>query len=191
MTENPHEALGTLSHVDMLRRKTRNQLQDMWFPLALFGALTLTSIPVFLSYGGPMLAIYWVITGILGGAAVSGYYHRREQQLGLVSPAGPYLLTGSAIVVGCMITGALGGAMGLPALSTFGPGLIVAAGQGVFAWLERSRRLAAISFALGAAAVIVWALQLGDHAGQVVLSATYGTVLVLAGLVYRSASSAR
>ena len=177
------QALETLQRVEQLRAKTRGDLRDFWFPLVLFGGLTLASAAMALTGlpDGVGTAIFWAVAGPAGGVAVAVYYHRRELALGATRAPLPYVATS----IGLMAL-----AFGLPAVtrgdlrevvSVFA----VAAAYAVFAWLERSPTLAGLAVFLAVVPPAVLALDVAA-AGPVTAVIT-GAVILGTGIRARRA----
>lgn len=179
------EAADTLAEVALLQRRARTDLTSLWFPLTLFGALTLSGGVVALLAGAHALGSYWAVAGPLGGIATGVHSWRRERELGLEGPALPYVLTGAAILLGCFVTGGLGAASARYVVAAAGPPLVVAAGLLMFAWLERSRVLAVLASGLAAVCLGLVAAGLDAQAISVVAALVSGAGLLATGLLAR------
>lgn len=178
------EVARTLEEIGALRRDTRRALQAFWFPLLLFGTLTLVSSPLFAIADGSGVGLFWAVAGPAGGIATGVYYARRQHRLGLCRPASPYLAVAAGIVVG---------AFGLPLLvsgdlEAVVSNLAVAAGYLGFALIERDARIAAIAAVLGAVPLVMLAVAPGS-AGLVTALVT-GSVLVASGVAFRRSQAA-
>jgi hypothetical protein len=121
---DPGELLG---EVRAIRRRTRLARHAYWFPLVLFGLLTLASVPFYIRrfpptgggfairsglnvlqsgfLGGPGLlevahgtAYYWLGAMLLGITATVVWYRWRGNRVGLRTPARGYLITGLALL---------------------------------------------------------------------------------------------
>jgi hypothetical protein len=120
---NPAELLG---EVRAIRRRARLARHAYWFPLVLFGLLTLASVPFYIRrnpgpaafaiargplvlqsgfLGGPGLleiaegtAYYWLGAMLLGIIATVLWYRWRGDRIGLRTPARSYLITALALV---------------------------------------------------------------------------------------------
>lgn len=169
----------TLAELRRLRRRTRGTLRSVWFPLVLFGALSIVSAP-FYAIGGAAVGVFWLLAAPAGIVVTSRYFHRRERRLGLEGAAAPYVATGIAMALAAWLTGALGGGGDV---STYGPPLAIAAGTLVFAALDRSAQLAAVAAALLAVAGAV-ALAGLDSPGPL-LAVSFGAGYLIAGLLFR------
>lgn len=169
----------TLAELGRLRRRTRGTLRSVWFPLVLFGGLTILSAPLY-AIGGAALGVFWLVAAPAGIVATSMHFRRRELRLGLEGPAAPYVLTGVAMAVAAWLTGALGGGGDV---STYGPPLAIAAGTLVFAALDRSVQLAAVAAALFAVAGAVALAGVGSPGP--VLAVSFGAGYLIAGLIFR------
>ncbi len=176
---SPQDAAGVLQHVESVRHQTRSLLQAFWFPLVVFGALTLASALVQWVWPGPAVGAYWAVAGLLGGAAVGLYYHFRELRLGLSNPAAPYVLTAIGLMVGAFVLPAITSGDLQQVASTFA----VAAGYLVFAWLERSRTLAGLAAAMVVVPVLVLVSGV-DHPGAV-NAAAVGAITLAVGVASR------
>src|SRR6185295_5042421 len=97
---SPQDAANVLRHIESVGRQTRDLLRAFWFPLVVFGAITLASALVQLAWPGAWVGLFWAVTGPLGGMAVGRFYRARELRLGLSRPALPYILTAVGIFVG-------------------------------------------------------------------------------------------
>jgi hypothetical protein len=89
-----------LAEADALRSRTRRARRSTWFPLVLFGTLTVLSA-AFCS-NDPISAgdsRYWLLAGPLGYLAVYGFSRWRETHKGVGWDAGPYIATGLVMAV--------------------------------------------------------------------------------------------
>jgi len=77
---SPRQADETLAELGGLRRRTRRAVGTLWFPLVLFGSLTLLEIPFELAVGPPVIAFFWLVAGPVGCLLV-GRHLRREGRL--------------------------------------------------------------------------------------------------------------
>jgi hypothetical protein len=161
----PGELLG---EVRAIRRKARLTRHAYWFPLVLFGLLTLASIPFYVQstgpgltatsnplvrflgnlggFGGPAVssavAYYWVAAILLGVAATAVWYRWRGDRVGLRTPARGYLIAGVVLLALGMLIPVLPG--DLVIRGTF-PFVLIALGLCVLAWAERSVALMVIA----------------------------------------------
>ena len=184
-------AAETLQQVEGARRRTRSDLTAFWFPLVLFGALTLVSAPVAVLSNAATLGAYWAVAGPVGGIATGWYYWRREQRLGVEGPALPYVATAVAVLVGALLAGGIGAASGSELASGAGPNLVVAAGLLVFAWLDRSAAVAALGGGLAGLVVVMAAAGVDPEVLVIVLALAFGTPSVLIGLTSRRGARSR
>jgi hypothetical protein len=121
---DPGELLGEMR---AFRRRARLARHAYWFPLVLFGLLTLASVPFYIRrhpvgggvfrigpglrvlpngfLGGPGLlelaegtAYYWLAAILLGITATVLWYRWRGNRIGLRTPARGYLITGLALL---------------------------------------------------------------------------------------------
>lgn len=178
---SPREAIDTLRHLEDLSGQTRALLRSFWFPLVLFGVLTLLSAPVALVGEGVEVAVYWAVAGTAGGAAVGWYYHHREERLGLSRSGVPYIATGVALLVAAFALPAMTSGRLQEVVSAFA----VAGAYLIFAWLDRSAVLAVLSAALVVVPAVALASSL-EHPGPVVAVVT-GLAILVTGIVARRA----
>lgn len=179
----PDEAQETLRTVQETRRQTRKVLSESWFPLILFGLLSLVSAPLIAVFGGEVLGIYWPICGVLGGVATALHYRNRQSVIGLEDNAVGYVLTAAGIIIGAFVVGWVAGTNGNEMLAAVGPMVVVAIGYGIFAWLDRSISLGLAAASLLIVAATVAALDLAPDTVAVVLAITFGLVTVGVGSV--------
>jgi hypothetical protein len=178
------EAKDIVEEVGRLRSATRSELSALWWPLFVFGILSLLSAVVIAGPGGDALGLYWTVAGPLGGIAVGLYYRHRERIIGVESPSLPYILTGLGIFVGALAAGVAGEAIGSDLAAAAGPSLVVAVGYLVFALLDRSLLLGAVAVALGVETAWLWIAGGDAERTALILAATYGTAFVATGFVY-------
>lgn len=174
-----------------VRRSARSDLRAFWFPLVLFGFITLVSGAVVARAGSEALALYWPVLGTAGGVLTGWYYARREQVMGLKGPSAPYIATAVAMMVGAMLAGLLGAQYGSGLGGAVGPTMVVGAGYLAFARLERSTALAALAAVMLALAAGVAAWGMDPEPATVVLALTTGTASLLTGLVHRPPTGQR
>ncbi len=179
---SPQEAVEVLRHLEDVQARTRRAVQAFWFPLVLFGALTLASVPVAFLDDGPAVAVFWAVAGPLGGAAVAWHYRRSERHVGAGRSGGLYVATA---------IGLLGAAFLLPAVTTGDlqdvvSAFAVAAAYLVFAWLDRSAVLAVLAAMLAAVPLVALAADL-SRPGAVTAAIT-GAVTLAVGVAARHSS---
>lgn len=175
------EALTLLGEVERVRRRTRAEIGALWFPLVVFGALSLFSAPL----NEVELAIYWAVAAPIGVVLVSFFYYRRERSLGVESRLLPTAVAIGVIIVGTAVTGSLGGILGFEMVSAVGPSLAVSAGLLMFARIEHSPPLAGVALGMAALAVALAAMGAAPDMVASLLAATGGAAAVLLGLGYR------
>jgi hypothetical protein len=185
----PDEAARTLTSIRATRERTRADLRAYWYPLVVFGVLTLLSTPFFELWDGAGAGLFWLVAAPVGIALVVRHYRRRELSVGLTSAPRPYVVTAVCLVAACFALGFGGGIADDPDVANFGPPLAVAVAYLVYAWLERTVLLALLACALAGLTV---ALAVGDieRANQIVAAAD-GASFVLVGLLARTWSSRR
>jgi len=178
-------AAETLERVQSVRRSARSDLRAFWFPLVVFGSVTIVSAGVVAVAGGEALGLYWPLAGTGGGVLTGCYYGRREHRLGLEGSATPYVATAVAIMVGAMLAGVVGSQWGSGVAGAVGPSIVVAAGYFVFARLEHSTTLAALAAVMLALAVGVTFSGMDTEPATVVLALSTGAASLLTGVRHR------
>lgn len=179
---NSQDADAVLADTRSIRERTRSSLPGMWFPLVLFGALSLASAAVSWRDGGAALGVYWLIAAPVGSIATTIFYRRAEHRIGLEAPVLPTLVGVAVILVGCFGAGMLGALLDAPTLSAAGPPLAVSTGYLIFAWINRSAAIAVTAFVLAALDVALVATNATADTLATVLSAFYGAAFLGIGL---------
>jgi nitrate reductase NapE component len=175
-----HELVGELARV---RDRSRASASMMWFPLLLFGALSLLSAPVVGWFGGAALGMFWLVAGPAGGVATGVVSARRGRRVGAEVPAGPYLAVAVLILAGALVAGWAGDALGEHMISAAGPPLAISAGYLLFARIERSRALGWTAGGLAALTVALLPTGIGPEPLAAVLAVAYGAVFLATGVV--------
>lgn len=170
------ELAATLKGVEEVRQRTRAAVHPAWFPMLLFGLLGLAAVPFGLLFDGAGVGLFWFVAGPAGGFATSRYYRNRAVSLGVGVRGGAYIALGLALFVAAWVTGAV-------TQSAAAPMVAIAVAYLGFARLERSWPVAAASFALGVAAVVV--AVTGPTYGDLVLSLAFGLSFTATGLLLR------
>lgn len=183
---SPDEAARTLDSVRSTRAETKGQLRSYWYPLIVFGVLTMLSAPFFALWDGSGVALFWLVAAPLGSFAVVRHQQTQALTVGAGRAVRPYAITGIALIVACFGLGAIGGATGELDIANFGPPLAVATAYVVFAWLERSLALAALATAL--AAITIGFAAFGVEHAAPILALIYGASFVALGLAARAKS---
>lgn len=192
-TSDPVEPAELLGELTRLRRRARSARHAYWFPLVLFGLLTCAALPFYVmsgtiaagvasetvTAGGPDLPIfggspgflvgnylgyYWLAAIVAGVGLTALWYRRHGRQVGLVTPARGYVITGAALTIAALLLPLLSRVQSLQWLRFLWPGdlvirgtfpfLIIAAGLWALAWAERSRALAVIALIYTGAALL-------------------------------------
>jgi hypothetical protein len=136
--DHPDELLSTTRD---LARRVRAAQRGAWFPLVVFGVLTLGAIVVY-RFGHPDLTcrtfaagagagagrvcavhsstalIYWPIALTVAYVAITAFYVRRSRERGIGTPVRPYVVTG--VVLAVVLSGASLWAAQHPATSGIG-----------------------------------------------------------------------
>ena len=175
----PQDAANLLRHVESVRSQTRSLLRAFWFPLVVFGAITLASAVVQLAAPGSAVGLFWAVAGPAGGVAVGRFYRNRQLRLGLTRPALLYILTAIGIFVGAFALPMFTHGDLQEVVSTFA----VAAGYLAFAFLERTGWLVLLALVMAAIPLTVLATGVG-HPGAVTAAIT-GAALVATGVLSR------
>lgn len=185
MDVHQHETDDLLAEVNRVRKQTRRALQVLWFPLVLFGSLTLISALVSSRAGSQALGLYWLVAAPLSSVAIAVFVRRRERHVGLQLPVAPALLAVAVIFVGSFASGAAADVLDTEMLSAIGPPLFVSAGHLMFARLEHSVVVAAVATALAVTALIVAVAGTAPAPPATLLAVIYGGALLLTGGAYR------
>lgn len=174
------DARAALEQVDRLRSDARADLSAFWFPLVLFGALTVLSALPAARGDGTGVAIFWAFAGPLGGIAVGMYSYWHEQRVGLSRPPAPFIVTAGALLVAAFALPAVTSGRLQEVVSAFA----VAGAYLVFARLERSVVLVGVSVVMATVPALALASSL-EHPGAPTAAAT-GVILLATGLATRS-----
>jgi hypothetical protein len=164
-----------------MARRTQSLLRSFWFPLVVFGTLTLLSAPVAAIGEGAVVAVYWAVAGVGGGALVGWYYHAREERLGVSRSGVPYIATAVVLLVAAFLLPAVTSGRLQEVVSAFAVG----GAYLVFAWLDRSVVLAALAVTVAVVPAVALASSL-EHPGPVAAAVT-GLAVLLTGLAARRA----
>lgn len=173
------EALALLDQVRETRRRTKAQVGGLWFPLILFGGLSLLSTPL----NGPSLGVYWAVAAPIGVALNAAFYCRRERAVGIESRLGPIIVATAVIVVGTAVTGSVGGALGAEMVAAAGPTFAVSIGLAMFARITHSDHLAALALGMATLAGALVIFGVAAAATASILAAGTGAASMLVGLL--------
>lgn len=177
-----NSAAAVLAETRSIRTQTRSTMHAMWFPLVLFGVLTLASAGVSWRNGAEALGLFWLVAGPIGTVITFLFYWRWENRIGLDAPRFPSLFAVAVIVIGCFGTGVAGGILDAPRLATAGPPLAISIGYLLFAWMGRSVALGVTALALAVLDVGLLVAGVGVNTLATALSASYGTAFLGIGL---------
>lgn len=180
----PDEAARTLAGLGSTRGRTRSDLRSYWYPLVVFGALTLLSTPFFSLWDGSGVGLFWLVAAPGGFVAVSRHYRRRALSTGVARSPRAHVMTGYGLIASCFALGFGGGIGGQPDIATFGPPLSIAAAYVVFGWLESSPLLVLLACSLGGLTVALATADVADAARMLALA--YGVSFVAVGLLVRT-----
>jgi hypothetical protein len=174
------QADETLAELAGIRRRTRRAVGTLWFPLVLFGSLTLLEIPFELTVGPPVIAFFWLVAGPVGSVLVGRHLRREGRLRGMTGrpPAGGLL--GAGICAGCFLLGLVGGWAGGERGALAAAVVWVTVGYLVLARLTGRPVLgttmvavAAVVLALGSMSVPVWGMALAFGTGQLAAGAAF------------------
>lgn len=182
---NSRHAAQTLELLEGIRARTRADLGSAWFPLVVFGVLTLASSPVIVLAGPAAFGWYWTVVGPVGGVIVGGYYAIGQRRKGILAPSGWPLVIAVAILAGTLGLGWYGATAGSPLLAAVGPPLIVAGGYLAFSWLGRDVLLAVVALGLAGLTGALVVGGLDPQALTATLTLAYGGAFTVTGLGYR------
>jgi hypothetical protein len=202
--DHPNELLSTSRD---LTRRVRAAQRGAWFPLMLFGGLTLLAIAVYrlghrdltcrsiavANGSGRICAVYanaafvyWPIALMLAYVAITTFYVRRSRERGIGTPVRPYVLVG--VVLALVLTGvSLWGAHHPPSHGSglYGlqnrltsPSSAIGLALLVLAWVERSWAL--LLFTLGYLIVVLVPITFGWVIGP---PWTFAPRLLVAGVL--------
>jgi hypothetical protein len=191
-----------LTELATLRRQARAARHAYWFPLALFGLLTIGAAPLYLvTVGLPVnldtsaigagpfilgglgittaafyIAWYWAVALVAGYLLTLLWYRRHARQAGVQTPARSYLITGIVLTVL---------ALAIPPLTRLVPSLSLI-------WLPFADIWIRGTFAFLIIAVGLWVLAQAEHSpGLAVVAAIYtgaallGTLYNVENILYR------
>lgn len=170
VTSTSKDTKRLLSDLRGLDGDARREAQGFWFPLVVFGGLTILSAPL---AGTADMGTFWAFAGPAGAIGTAVWYGRRD--VGVQLPAVPYVVVAAAIIAGAFVGAGLGPDRIRDALPYF----CVAAGYVLFAGIERSGVV--LSFALLTASV-AGAFAIGDAADSYALPLLVGSLGVAIGM---------
>lgn len=172
-----------IDDIERVRHRSRARASTMWFPLVLFGVLSVLSAGIVVVYGGEALGPYWSAAGPAGGVATAAHAIWRGRRVGVETRWGPYAAVSVMVLVGTFATGTGGALMDRPMISAVGPSLVVSVGYLFFARLEHSGLLGGLAFALAALALALPLAGAEAEPAAATLAAVYGVVCLTTGLV--------
>lgn len=181
------QAAELLREVRILRQRTRESLWGLWFSCVVFGVLSVASAGVALTLPSPAMGAYWLGAVPLGMILIGRHQRRSGEKFGFEPGAIPRVAVTAVavIVVGCAVTGGLGGALGADRLAAMGPPLCVSAGYLIFARMFRDATFGILAAILGLLAVVL-GLTLTPVTATAVLAFLYGATFIVTGLRLRS-----
>lgn len=180
----PDEAARTLAGIRSTRERTRSDLSSFWYPLVLFGVLTMLSTPFFWLWDGSGVGLFWLVAAPAGTAAVSRHYRRRAFSTGVTRSPRAYVITAYGLIGACFGLGFGGGIAGQTDIAGFGPPLAIAVAYVIYAWLEDSPLLALVACLLGGLTIALATADVTD--APQILALAYGLSFVSVGLLMRT-----
>jgi hypothetical protein len=183
-----------LTELATLRRRARAARHAYWFPLVLFGLLTIGAAPLYLvasgqstvfrispigtsmimlggmpmAAGGFYIGWYWAVALVVGYLLTLLWYRRHARQAGLQTPTRGYLITG--IVLTVLV-------VALPPLTRLVPPLSLI-------WLPFGDIWIRGTFAFLIIAVGLWVLAAAEHSPGLAVTAAIYTGAALLGTLY-------
>jgi len=180
----PAEAASLLEQAEHRRERAQADLDAFWFPLVLFGSLSMVAAGLSLAVGLDSLGLFWLVAGPGGGALTARHYIRRGRRLGVGRVGWPYVAVSAALMIGAFLTGGLGTGL----VQELGPVSCVACCYLGFAWIERSVAVACVALGMGG---VIAALALLQPPATVELALLgTGALMLTSGLFVRYRSEA-
>ncbi len=181
---NVDEVRESLAFSEHARKRAREDMGRPWVALVLLASLSVASLSLTDAATTPSV-LFWVFAGPVGAGVIALYAYRRNRSSGIDSSPVAYV----AITVGLLIlsyaVGAFAFAFHVAGLGRVGPAFVVAAGYFALAWFERSRMVAAISFALLAITLAVIGFDLSSQQSKALLFGLYGVTFLAVGFSLR------
>ncbi len=173
-----HEAWRTVEYLDSVTAATRSRLSLFWFPMAVFGLISIGAAVCAVVLGNGALGVFWFATGLPASLITARWYQNTEEAQGLVTGAAGHLF-----VVGVLSLGTFG----LPLVISGDPAWALALWTGAsylaFAWLERSQAVAAVGIIFILLGLLFWQLTVPHETALV--SALTGITLLTAAAATR------
>lgn len=170
----------TLDDLQTHQRRTRALIHPTWFPLVLFGSLTVGSIAFMAAAGEENLGWYWGFAGPLGGLAIAAWSIRRERMLGVRTNDWAQIFIGIGLMIGCFASGS--GALGAGSIQAAGPTVAIAVGYLCFAAVTRSKVVLLAGSTLAMIGLVGLITKMDE---QIVFAALDGGVLLASGVMAR------
>ena len=171
-----HEAWRTVEYLDSVTAATRSRLSLFWFPMAVFGLISIGAAVCAVVLGNGALGLFWFATGFPASLLTFRWYQNAEEAQGLVTSAAGHLLVVAVLSLGTF---------GLPLVVSGDPAWALAlwtgAGYLAFAWLERSQAVAAVGTIFIVLGLFFW---------QVVVPHETALVSALTGITLLTAAAA-
>src|SRR5262245_33166686 len=168
---------GLLEEMAALRRRTRADRHGYWFPLVLFGLLTVAAAPLYVAHDlppadeadgdvlrGPPYGLlpgtgrvgpYWLAALIVGGLLTVWWYRRRGRRIGPQGAGAVAVVSAALVVAAAAVLGFMPlGRILWPLDRGYGATLVIAVGLIALARAERSFVLTAITAVYTGAALL-------------------------------------
>lgn len=183
---SPREAAELLGDLGDLRRSTRRSLGAPWYPLLIFGGLTVLSAALVAQVGIGALGAFWLLAGPCGLLAIRRHYRTRERRRGVTGDRRSWAV-GIVLCCACGAAGVAGGQLGGATSGLLAPVWVAVAGYLAFGVLQRR---VAPSVGVAAAATAGTATGLGGGAPWLV-ELVFGAGLMLTGVLLGLAGARR
>jgi hypothetical protein len=181
---NADEVRESLAFSEYARKRAREDMGRPWLALVLLASLSVVSLSLTDAATSPT-ALFWVFAGPVGAGAIALYAYRRNRSSGIDSSPLAYVAITVGLLTLAYTAGKIGFAFQVPVVARFGPAFVAAAGYFALAWIERSRMVAAISFALLAVTVAIIGFDLSSQQSKALVFGLYGITLLAVGFGLR------
>jgi hypothetical protein len=185
-----HEAAQTLSELERLRSLARVDLQELGFPLIVFGSLMLVSAPVVLG-SVSTLGRYWLVAAPLGTVLMVWHSWRQGYERGIASSSVASTAVAVAISAAAFAAAAAASTTDSSLAAAVCPVAAVAVAYLLLAWHARRLLLAVVAAALALLAIILWAGGARAEQAAIVLALAGGASLLATGIWYRQTGHRR
>lgn len=180
------DAAETLRDIEDKRETVRGDLRGMWFPLMLFGSLSILSAAVAWLWAGAALGVFWTVGAVVGCVSTARFYRARAAATGVHADVARPNIVAILIIVGCFTSGAAFGALGFDKAAACVPFLVISAGYAAFGRLEWSPTLTVLAVLLSGLAVWALVFPITAATASILLALVYGGVWVATGITFRA-----